>query len=43
VVCLGDTTADAVRAGGLRVDGTARRTNMPDLVDAVVAALAVPV
>jgi uroporphyrinogen-III synthase len=41
LICLGDTTADAARASGLRVDGVATRTSMPALVEAVRAALAV--
>ena len=42
VVCLGETTAQAARAAGLRVDRVAARTDLPSLVDAVTAALEVP-
>lgn len=35
VVCLGQTTADAARELGLRVDAVAARTTMESLVDAV--------
>lgn len=35
LVCLGETTAQAARAAGLRVDAVAARTSMPDLVAAV--------
>jgi uroporphyrinogen-III synthase/uroporphyrinogen III methyltransferase/synthase len=40
VVCLGETTASAARAAGLRVDRVARTTTMAALVDAVDAATA---
>jgi uroporphyrinogen-III synthase len=39
VVCLGETTAEAARACGLRVDGMAASTSMASLVTAVEAAL----
>jgi uroporphyrinogen-III synthase len=35
VVCLGQTTADAARRAGMRVDGIARQTSMPALVQAI--------
>jgi uroporphyrinogen-III synthase len=41
IVCLGTTTAEAVRDAGLRVDGVAERTDLPSLVEAVAAALKV--
>jgi uroporphyrinogen-III synthase len=40
VVCLGETTAEAARQAGLRVDGVASDTSMSALVTAVEAALA---
>jgi uroporphyrinogen-III synthase len=39
LVCLGETTADAARQAGLRVDGVAEQTTMAALVRAVAAAL----
>lgn len=42
LVCLGETTAEAARGAGLRVDGVAERTTMASLVDAVVGALEMP-
>jgi uroporphyrinogen III methyltransferase/synthase len=39
VVCLGETTADAARVAGLRVDAVAKRTTMGALVEAVRVAL----
>ena len=39
LVCLGETTADAARGVGLRVDGVAKKTTMASLVDAVLAVL----
>jgi uroporphyrinogen-III synthase len=42
VVCLGQTTADAARQAGLRVDGVADHTTMASLVHAVSAALDAP-
>jgi uroporphyrinogen-III synthase len=39
VVCLGDTTAEAARQSGLRVEGLATNTSMPALVAAVEAVL----
>jgi uroporphyrinogen-III synthase len=38
LVCLGETTADAARQAGLRVDGVADKTTMASLVGAVSAA-----
>lgn len=38
LVCLGETTADAARQAGLRVDGVAEQTTMAALVQAVRAA-----
>jgi uroporphyrinogen-III synthase len=40
VVCLGETTAEAARLAGLRVDAVAQRTTMGALVEAVRVALA---
>jgi uroporphyrinogen-III synthase len=40
LICLGETTAQAARQAGLRVDGIAERTTMAALVQAVAAALA---
>ena len=40
LVCLGETTAEAARLAGLRVDGVAQRTTMSALVEAVKVALA---
>jgi uroporphyrinogen-III synthase len=37
LICLGETTAQAARDAGLRVDGVARRTSMASLVEAVEA------
>jgi uroporphyrinogen-III synthase len=37
VVCLGQTTGDAARRAGLRVDGVASQTSMPALVQAIEA------
>jgi uroporphyrinogen-III synthase len=37
VVCLGQTTADAARRAGARVDGVAAHTSMPALVQAIEA------
>jgi len=42
LVCLGETTAQAVRQAGLRVDGVARTTSMAALVEAVGSALEAP-
>ena len=42
IVCLGQTTARAARAAGLRVDRVAERTDLASLVEAVTAALEVP-
>jgi uroporphyrinogen III methyltransferase/synthase len=39
VVCLGETTAEAARLAGLRVDAVAQRTTMRALVEAVKVAL----
>jgi uroporphyrinogen-III synthase len=39
VVCLGETTATAARAAGMRVDGVATQTSIAALVDAVSTAL----
>ena len=41
IVCLGQTTADAARAAGLRVDGVAEQTSMVSLVEAIQHALEV--
>jgi uroporphyrinogen-III synthase len=38
LICLGETTAEAARQAGLRVDGVAERTTMAALVAAVLAA-----
>jgi uroporphyrinogen-III synthase len=35
VACLGQTTADAARAAGLRIDAVATETSMPSLVGAI--------
>jgi uroporphyrinogen-III synthase len=43
VVCLGETTAQAAREHGLRVDAVAEQTSMRSLVDAVVSLAEVPV
>ena len=43
VACLGDTTARAARAAGVRVDAIAHQTSMPSLVDAVLEVLEVSV
>ncbi len=40
LVCLGETTAQAARLAGLRVDAVAQRTTMAALVEAVRVALA---
>jgi uroporphyrinogen-III synthase len=40
-VCLGATTAEAARAGGLQISAIAERTDLPSLVEAVSAALEV--
>jgi uroporphyrinogen-III synthase len=40
LVCLGETTAEAARLAGLRVDAVAQRTTMAALVEAVKVALA---
>ena len=40
IVCIGETTADAARLVGLRVDGVAQRTSLSSLVEAVARALA---
>jgi uroporphyrinogen-III synthase len=40
VVCLGETTAEAARELGLRVDAVARQTSMASLVEAVTTARA---
>jgi uroporphyrinogen-III synthase len=40
LVCLGETTAEAARVAGLRIDAVAQRTTMAALVEAVRAALA---
>jgi uroporphyrinogen-III synthase len=40
LVCLGETTAEAARLAGLRVDSVAQRTTMAALVEAVKVALA---
>ena len=42
IVCLGETTAEAARMAGLRVDTIAAETNMPSLVAAVLETLEVP-
>jgi uroporphyrinogen-III synthase len=42
LVCLGETTADAIRQAGLTVAGIARQTTMASLVAAVAASLEVP-
>jgi uroporphyrinogen-III synthase len=39
LICLGETTAEAARQVGLRVDGMAEKTTMASLVDAVLAVL----
>jgi uroporphyrinogen-III synthase len=43
IVCLGETTAHAVRVLGLHVDGVAKHTSMPSLVEAVLGTLEVAV
>jgi uroporphyrinogen-III synthase len=42
LICLGETTAQAARQAGLSVDGVARSTTMPALVEAVLAATKIP-
>jgi len=42
VVCLGQTTANAARAAGLRVDSVAAQTSVHSLVAAVLSTLEVP-